>query len=83
MSDHDDEVEPRGPLGIPAATGMSEGVSHHSPGFDETQAETEANEADATATPLTVEVPPRAPDEVSRASLSERMTGPISAEEQS
>lgn len=83
MSDHDDEVEPRGPLGIPAATGMSEGVSHHSPGFDETLAEPATNEAAATATPLTVEVPPRAPDAVPRTSLSERMASPMSAEEQS
>lgn len=83
MSNHDDEVGPRGPLEIPAATGISEGVSHHSPGFDETRAETEANEAAAMATPLTVELPPTAPDEVPRASLSERMSGQISAEERS
>jgi len=74
MSDHDG-VDPKGPLGIPAARGSSDGGSHHSPGFDETQAQPQPvmEAADTSATPLTAEMPPAAPDKVPRASLTEQL----------
>ncbi|HSI91980.1 MAG TPA: hypothetical protein VK925_00690 [Jiangellaceae bacterium] len=80
MVNHDDEVDPKGPLGIPVATGLSDGISHHSPGFDESLVEAPEYAADASATPLTSEVPPSAPDEVPRASLSEQLTGQMPPE---
>lgn len=83
MVNHDDDVDPKGPLDIPVAKGSSDGVSHHSPGFDESRAEVAEYAADASATPLTVEMPPSAPDEVPRASLSEQMTDRILPEEAS
>jgi hypothetical protein len=82
MFDHDDEVDPKGPLEIPVATGLTDGVSHHSPGFDERRVEPLAYEADTAATPLTIEMPPSAPDEVPRASLAEQMASPPAPDEE-
>lgn len=83
VSDHDDDVDPKGPLRIPVAVGLNDGASHHSPGFDEREAAPPNAETYDATVPLTVEVPPSAPDEVPRASLSELMTGASAGEETS
>lgn len=78
MTSGEHEPERTVPLQIPAVRGVVPGVSQHRPGFDDTDATAGAEDAAAYLQStddglLTAVVPPRAPEDAPRTSLSEQV----------